>query len=59
MKYSSEKYKYYQFKNENDGTTVVAVSSYAGKPLRATQSATLEMNLMLKRVRSLRPPAVM
>lgn len=34
MKYSPEKYKYYQFKNENDGTTVVAVSSYAGKPVK-------------------------
>ena len=34
MEHSLEKYKYYTFKNENGGTTVVAVSSYAGKPVK-------------------------
>ena len=34
MEHSLEKYKYYTFKNENGGTTVVAVSTYGGKPVK-------------------------
>lgn len=34
MKYSLDKYKFYQFKNENGGTTVSAVSSYAGRTVK-------------------------
>lgn len=34
MKYSLDKYKYYQFKNENGGTTVSAVSTYAGRTVK-------------------------
>jgi hypothetical protein len=34
MKYSLDKYKYYQFKNENGGTTISAVSSYAGRKVK-------------------------
>ena len=31
MKYSLDKYKFYQFKNENGGMTIVAASTYAGR----------------------------
>ena len=34
MKYSLDKYKYYQFKNENGGTTVAAASTYAGRTVK-------------------------
>ena len=34
MKYSLDKYKYYQFKNENGGLTIVAASTYAGKTVK-------------------------
>ena len=34
MKYSLDKYKYYQFKNENGGTTVTAASTYAGRTVK-------------------------
>ena len=34
MKYSLDKYKFYQFKNENGGITIVAASSYAGKTVK-------------------------
>ena len=34
MKYSLDKYKFYQFKNENGGMTIVAASTYAGKTVR-------------------------
>ena len=34
MKYSLDKYKYFDFTNENGGTTVVAVSTYAGKKVK-------------------------
>ena len=34
MKYSLDKYKFYQFKNENGGITVVAASTYAGRTVR-------------------------
>jgi hypothetical protein len=34
MEHSLEKYKYYQFKNENGGITIVALSSYGGKPVK-------------------------
>ena len=30
MRFSLDKYKFYQFKNENGGTTISAVSTYAG-----------------------------
>lgn len=35
MKYSLDKYKYYQYKNENGGTTIAAASSYAGRTVKA------------------------
>ena len=34
MRYSLEKYKYYQYKNENGGTTIAAASTYAGKTVK-------------------------
>ena len=34
MKYSLDKYKFYQFKNEKGGMTVSAVSSFAGRPVK-------------------------
>ena len=34
MKYSLDKYKFYQFKNENGGLTIVAASTYAGKTVK-------------------------
>lgn len=34
MKYSLDKYKFYQFKNENGGTTISAVSTYAGRTVK-------------------------
>lgn len=34
MKYSLDKYKYYQFKNENGGMTIVAASTYAGRTVK-------------------------
>ncbi len=34
MKYSLDKYKFYQFKNENGGLTVVAASTYAGRTVK-------------------------
>ena len=34
MKYSLDKYKYFQFKNENGGTTVTAASTYAGRTVK-------------------------
>ena len=34
MKYSLDKYKVYQFKNEKGGLTVVAASTYAGKTVK-------------------------
>ena len=34
MKYSLDKYKYYQFKNDNGGMTIVAASTYAGKAVK-------------------------
>ena len=34
MKYSLDKYKYYQFKNDNGGMTIVAASTYAGKTVK-------------------------
>lgn len=34
MKYPLEKYKYFTFKNEKGGTTIVAVSTYAGKTVK-------------------------
>ena len=34
MRYSLDKYKYYTFKNENGGTTISAVSSYAGRKVK-------------------------
>ena len=34
MKYSLDKYKFYQYKNENDGMTIAAVSTYAGKTVK-------------------------
>ena len=34
MMYSLDKYKFYQFKNENGGTTIVAISTYAGKSVK-------------------------
>ena len=34
MKYSLDKYKYFTFKNEKGGTTVSAVSSYAGRTVK-------------------------
>ena len=35
MRFPLDKYKYFTYKNEKDGTSVVAVSSYAGKTVRA------------------------
>jgi hypothetical protein len=34
MKYSLDKYKFYQYKNENGGMTIAAVSTYAGKTVK-------------------------
>ena len=34
MRQSLEKYKYYQYKNENGGTTIAAASTYAGKTVK-------------------------
>ena len=34
MKHPLNKYKYYQFKNENGGITIVATSSYCGKTVK-------------------------
>ena len=34
MKHPLNKYKYYQFKNENGGITIVATSSYGGKTVK-------------------------
>lgn len=34
MKHELNKYKFYQFKNENGGITIVAVSTYAGKTVK-------------------------
>ena len=34
MKYSLDKYKFYQFKNDNGGMTIVAASTYAGKTVK-------------------------
>ena len=34
MKYSLDKYKFYQFKNENGGLTIVAASTYAGRTVK-------------------------
>ena len=34
MKYSLDKYKFYQFKNDKGGLTVSAVSSYAGRTVK-------------------------
>ena len=34
MKYSLDKYKLYQFKNENGGLTIVAASTYAGRTVK-------------------------
>lgn len=34
MKYSLDKYKYYQFKNSNGGTTITAMSTYGGRPVK-------------------------
>ena len=34
MKYSLDKYKFYQFKNEKGGLTIVAASTYAGRTVK-------------------------
>ena len=34
MKFSLDKYKFFTFKNENGGTTVSAVSTYAGRTVK-------------------------
>lgn len=34
MKYSLDKYKFYQYKNENNGITIVAISTYGGKTVK-------------------------
>lgn len=34
MKYSLDKYKFYQFKNDKGGTTIVALSTFAGRPVK-------------------------
>lgn len=34
MKYPLEKYKYFIFKNKNGGTTISAVSTYAGRTVK-------------------------
>ena len=34
MRFSLDKYKFYQFKNENGGTTISAVSTYAGRTVK-------------------------
>ena len=57
MKYPLEKYKYYQFKNENGVDTVAAVSTYAGKTVKGTAKCdpvdefSLEKGKMLAAVR--------
>lgn len=34
MRYSLDKYKFYQFKNEKGGLTIVAASTYAGRTVK-------------------------
>ena len=34
MKYSLDKYKFYQFKNDKGGMTIVALSTFAGRPVK-------------------------
>ena len=34
MRFSLDKYKFYKFKNENGGTTISAVSTYAGRTVK-------------------------
>ena len=34
MKYSLDKYKFYQFKNEKGGMTIAAASTYAGRTVK-------------------------
>lgn len=34
MKYSLDKYKFYQYKNENGGITLAAASTYGGKTVK-------------------------
>ena len=34
MKYSLDKYKYFQYKNENGGTTIAAASTYGGHTVK-------------------------
>ena len=34
MKYSLDKYKFYQYRNKNGGITIAAVSTYAGKTVK-------------------------
>ena len=34
MAYPLEKYKYYEYKNENGGMTICAMSTYGGRPVK-------------------------
>jgi hypothetical protein len=53
MKYSLDKYKFYQFKNKNGGTTVSAVSSYAGRAVKAYAKCRPEDNFDIEKGKEL------
>ena len=53
MKYSLDKYKFYQFKNQNGGTTISAVSTYAGRTVKGYAKCRPEDNFDVEKGKEL------